>query len=943
MKSRSLILLVGTSVLALGGQALAQATAASAPEVAEVIVTGSRVIQNGNSAPTPVTVLATDQLRNTAPGSLADGLAQVPQFRSSSRPGSFLNSQNSTGAFLNLRGLGASRTLVLLDGRRTPPTTTEGRTDINTYPSLLMQRVDIVTGGASAAYGSDAVSGVVNFILDSRFSGLKGEISAGTSRYKDSDAKNVALAWGKSFLDGRAHFVGSIDYSDNKGVKTGENRAWNRKQWNIIPNPTFATDGRTANLWRSGVTGAQLSPGGLIYAGPLKGTQFLTGGVAAPFQFGSEVSGGTMIGGDGPWSTRSSFATPIETLTTFGHLTFDVNDALSTFVEFSSSRTESQFDATTPNWSGTTAFTIFNNNAYLPADVRARMATANVTSFTLGRLGNDFGPPHAFSDTQSWRGAAGFSYKLANGWDIDGSVDNGLTYSQLGNSNIINQTKLFDAVDAVVNPANNQIVCRSELTAPHGCSPLNILGSGSASAAALAYIKDREAYSEVYVRQTAAALSVRGELGATWAGPIQVGAGFDYRRMSAKQNADAGSNGLVTSFPGQRGLPAALNNKLGVYPTGNMFSLPKVSQSVKEVYGEALVPLAADMAFARSLDLNAAYRYADYDTSGGVSSWKLGLTWQPVDSIRLRGTRSRDVRAPTLNDLYSPTTVSLGTLRDPVTGANNPIPGYSKGNADLKPELADTWTVGVVLAPTFAPGLSVSFDYYDIKMTGAIGNINRLTILNQCASGVTYYCQFIERLPNGTLVSTTVAPLNQNELRNSGYDVEVNYRTSLDVVGLPGEIRLRGLVAYLKELSTVDPFGGFDDRAGVNGGEAAGTPHWQGGASITYTVDNFTVFVQERVIGKGRYSNNYVVGGRASNSIDFMDVAGRNYTDVTLKYKFEAMGSESEAFLTINNLFDKDPPPSPTRVGTPVSILATNPTLYDIIGRYYTAGLRFKF
>ena len=147
----------------------------------------------------------------------------------------------------------------------------------------------------------------------------------------------------------------------------------------------------------------------------------------------------------------------------------------------------------------------------------------------------------------------------------------------------------------------------------------------------------------------------------------------------------------MTTSPGERGLPAALVGKLGIYPTGNQFALPKVTQSVSEVYVETLVPLAKDMTFAQSLDLNAAYRYARYDTSGGVSSWKLGMTWQPIDAIRLRATRSRDVRAPTLNDLYSPTTGSLGTISDPVTGANNPIPGYTTGNPNLKPELANTY------------------------------------------------------------------------------------------------------------------------------------------------------------------------------------------------------------------------------------------------------------
>ena len=932
-------------LVALPGLAAAQTRTAAAPDVSEVVVTGSRLIQNGNNAPTPVTVVGVEEMKNQAPGSLADALAQIPQFRSSTRPGTFLNSQQSTGAFLNLRGLGQSRTLVLLDGRRTPPTTPQGRTDINTYPSLLMKRVDIVTGGASAAYGSDAVSGVVNFILDSSFTGLKGEVTGGISGYHDGAAHALSLAWGSKFAGDRGHVVVSVDYSNNEGIVTGENRAWNREHVDIIPNPTFATDGRTNNLWRANVTSAQFSEGGLIYAGPLAGTQFLPGGLTAPFKFGTEVSGGTMVGGDGVWSARQSFTTPIKTLTTFVHATYDLSDNLTTFVEAGTSSTKSHFFATTPNFSGTTAFTIFNDNAYLTPAFKAQMAAAKVTSFTMGRLANDIGPPHATTELDTWRGAAGFSYKLGT-WNVDGSIDSGLTYADLGNSHIMNQSLLFDAVDAVVNPANGQIVCRSSLTDPkHVCSPINMMGAGSPGGAGLAYAMRDSARSESYVRQTALALSIRGVLGATWAGPIKVAGGLDYRKMSAKQNSDAGSSSLVESFPGERGLPAGLLGKYGVYPTGNLFSLAKVRQAVSEAYVETLAPLAKDMTFAKNLELNGAYRYANYDTSGGVSSWKVGLTWQPVDSVRFRATRSRDVRAPTLNDLYSPLQGSLGTIRDPVTGANNPIPGYTQGNPTLKPELANTWTGGVVIQPSFVPGLSVSFDMYDIKMIGAIGNINRLTILNQCAAGVTYYCQFIDRAPppSNVLRSTTVSPQNLNGLHNNGYDVEVNYKTSLDAVNLPGEVRLRGLVAYLDHLSTVDPFGAFDDAAGVTGGENNGTPHWQGNASVTYTLNAFSLFLQERFIGKGIYSTNYVVGGRATNSIDFMEVGGRNYTDLTLKYKFTAHGGEHEAFLTINNLMDADPPASPTRVGTPVSILNTNPTLFDIVGRFYTAGIRFKF
>jgi hypothetical protein len=244
-----------------------------------------------------------------------------------------------------------------------------------------------------------------------------------------------------------------------------------------------------------------------------------------------------------------------------------------------------------------------------------------------------------------------------------------------------------------------------------------------------------------------------------------------------------------------------------------------------------------------------------------------------------------------------------------------------------------------VYRPSWLPGLSLAVDYYDIRIDRAIGALTAQNVVDLCAAGEAGYCDYVERLPDNTLVSVTLLSLNQNVLRNRGVDFEANLNVRLGA----GDLGLRGLVSYLDTLATTDPFGNVDERAGVNGGEQFGTPRWQGSLGASYVIGGFTAFVQQRFISSGLYSNQYVVGGRAANSIDVNHVAGRTYTDLTLKQRVPTHGGEIEAYLTITNLWDTDPPPSPTRTGPPASILGTNPTLYDVLGRTYNIGLRARF
>jgi len=849
--------------------------------------------------------------------------------------------QGPTGAFLNLRGLGRERVLVLLNGRRTEPTTTQGYVDVNTFPDLLVKRVDIVTGGASAAYGSDAVAGVVNFVLDTDFKGLKLDAGTGISSRGDNASYKFRAAFGTSFGNDRFHLIASVDWFKSDGILNSDGRNWDSLHYNVIANPTFATDGRTAFLWRSGVTGTQFATGGVITAGALRGTQWLPGGVPAVFNYGTEVSAGTMVGGDGYWNPRGNILAPVKTTTLFSRLGYDATDDIKLWVEGGYSKTDSFYYGTAPSYSGTTAITIFRDNAFLDAATRARMVNANIQSFSLGRISPDWGRNQGVSNTELYRGAFGFDWKFAPGWQTNGSFDFGHTQSYLENANSPNQTKLFEALDAVVNPATGQIVCRSMLLAANasrGCAPLNPFGAGSASAAALAYAFER-GFSTTTINQQNAEFTVRGSPFSTWAGEVQTAAGYGWRRYDARQEADALSLTPVEVVSNTRGVPASLVGKIGVFLTGNQGYQPLRAITVNEGFAEVQVPLARDVTLLRSLDVNGAVRFASYSTSGGAWTWKVGATWEPFEGLRFRGTRSRDLRAPNINELYAPGLASLGPINDPVKGTNNNIPIIQGGNPNLVPEVANTLTLGAVLRPAFFPGFSFSVDYYKIKIGNAIGVLTAQNIVNLCAGGNTAYCPLVNRLSDGTLVSVSNFALNQNDLIDRGVDIEAN------LVRQVGDVRIsmRALASYLDTLATTDPFGNVDERAGVNGGEAVGTPHWQGALSVGFTWHDFTAFFQTRYIDSGLYSNQYVVGGRATNSIDYNYVPRVVYQDITLRQKLKAFSGDAEIYLTVNNVFDRDPPPAPSRIGAPASIIGTNPTLYDVVDRQFNFGIRFKF
>lgn len=895
--------------------------------IQDIIVTGSR-LQGGFSAPTPITQTSSDELKLAAPSNLADGLNQLPQFSFRSRPS---NPNTAVGVgpgagqnVLSMRGLGGNRTLVLLDGRRVVASNAEGSVDINMIPQGLIQRVDVVTGGASAAYGSDAISGVVNFVLDRKFTGFRADISGGLSTHGDLPATNVSLAGGVSLLDDRLHIILGGDFAYQKGIRADRStgRDWFDRAAGRVPNPIAGASPSFITI--PDIRSATGSYGGLITSGPLAGRQFLPDGTLASFDFGSLRSGVYQSGGDGP-RLNIGFAPDQIRVNSYTRVAFEATPDLTVFAEggFALSHvTQGAF--INQHIGAANQFTIFNDNAFLPTAVRQQMAAANITSFTMGRFERDFPLVEIESRIKNYRGVIGVEGKLGGSWHYDAAYTYGRTDLFLSENNVTNNRNLYAAVDAVRDPATGNIVCRSRLAGlDPNCVPLNLFGEGAPSAAAINYVTG-DSYKTFTLQQHDIAFNVRGDLGESFslgAGPISIAAGAEYRKDIARQTTDPLSP-LTTTTAGLRGAPASQNNRPGTFNFHNPSPLSG-SINVKEAYLEIGVPVLADLPFAKRLDLNGAVRYADYSTSGGVTTWKGGFNYLVVEDLRLRLTRSRDIRGPNTSELFDGAT--QGNSVNVYKGVPTQTLNISSGNPNLRPEVADTLTFGAVLQPRFIPGLQVSLDRFDIKIRDAIAKYSQPETIRQCDLGNAVACAQIQVTPTGTLILFTPT-LNLNRLRRTGYDFELSYRR--DILG--GNVLVRALVSRMTKAETVSGSGLVTPELGT-----PVIPKWRGTLQLTYDTDRWSIFAQERFIGKSLVDPTLVQGV----TLDDNTYPAIAYTDLTFTYKLDPAGSKG-IFLTVNNLFDKDPPIGP---GAPTSFSKPTNDAYDTIGRFITLGARFRF
>ena len=461
-------------------------------EVSKIVVTSSRISRNGFEAPTPVTVLGGEELEKRGLTNIGALLNELPAFRASQSPTQ--NTSTSTGAgftFADLRGLGSQRTLVLLDNRRHVPTANTGQVDLNLIPSILIDRVEVVTGGASAAWGSDAVAGVVNLILKKNLRGLVGNVSAGMSQEHDNKESHFGFAGGSTFADGKGHVVGGVEFVKNDGIGDATSRSWARQDYGIATNPTPGAGGNPARIIGPNFYQAGLVAGGIVTSGPLKGTTFGPGGTPSAFQYGQVF--GTGMFGPGTTGLTQQYSVlwkvPVERYNGLVSGDYQLTENTSAFVQAGFGVSDSK---NVNGYARDAALTIRQDNAFLPASTRQAMINNNLQTISVGRYDIDLPGLRPEAKSSTARIVVGLDGQFAEKWPWNAYYQYGQNdyHVNIPNNRInANWNAAIDAisVNGVIACRNPSLVTNSVLAAP-GCVPFNIFGQGSASPAAVAYV-----------------------------------------------------------------------------------------------------------------------------------------------------------------------------------------------------------------------------------------------------------------------------------------------------------------------------------------------------------------------------------------------------------------------------------------------------------------------
>lgn len=992
------------------GTAAAQAAPQDAPltpeeQVAEgdVVVTGTRIARDGFQAPTPLTVLTLEDIQNTSPSNnIADFVNQLPSMAGSTKPAnSRLNLSSGQAGInaLNLRNLNSERTLVLIDGRRSVPSTINGLVDVNTIPQALIERVEVVTGGASAAYGSDAVAGVVNFVLNKKYQGLKVSVDSGITEEGDGFNYSFGVAGGMSFAGGRGHVLLSAELAHRDGIFNVD-RDWNETGFLRFENPAYnATTNSSVPLYIfvRNAGAANSTPGGLItgstgvVANRLRGTYFGSNGEVLQYQYGAltfpqPTAGVPLRTQGGDWRVNDSgrrigLDPEDDRHGVFGRVSFEVTDGIELFAEGSYNRQEVFFNAgpnlatgqvlnaTGCSTAATPAAAPITCNAFL-YNALGPTRLQGVTGVTVATTFADL-PFRAVDNKREAQrytiGAEGdFGlFGKASPWNIYGQYGRVDTREQL--RNIQNISRLAAATNVAFAQAGNpggfavgSIQCTVNLDAStanddRACVPLNRLGLGVANPAAIPYVLG-DPYREQTLEQIAAGANLSFTPFATWAGDVSFAVGGEYREEK------------VSGFVPDEFQPVPTRDANGnVIGASNRWSVGNYLASVgrydvKEAYLETVVPLGL------GLEFNGAVRATDYSTAGYVTTWKAGATWQPIDDIRFRVTRSRDIRAPNLNELFQAGSANSDSVANPgVNEGRSPpfIPagsqlqasyrysGFVTGNLDLEAEKADQWNVGVVLSPRFLPGFNLSVDYFDINLEQGISTFSAGQILDLCYRGNAQFCDAISidaaRTTNAAdpYLIIRSQPFNAASQQVRGVDIDASYRLPLDRLfnEANGSFTIRGVATrYIENrFDSGVPLSVVTNSVGVNGGQG-GTPTWIYRVNASYDTDDFSISAVGRGISAGKYVANGVecqttcpVSTTTAPTYESNRVSGLFYADLNVTQKIR-FGSSSEAqfFVNVTNLFNRD------ALILPETGLAANSTYSDLLGRQFRVGIRME-
>jgi iron complex outermembrane receptor protein len=992
---------------ALYAQEAPAPAAATAAPVEEVVVTGSRLSTPNESSISPITSVSATDLQATGLTRVEDVLNNLPMVFAGQ------NSTVSNGAdgtaSVNLRGLGAQRTLVLVNGRRLGPGQGTGTniSDINQVPAALVERVDVLTGGASSVYGADAVAGVVNFILNTHFQGVK--IDAGYNFFSHdnhNEAAQFVSAAGDQLPPGHVN----TGYGKNVSLIMGSNFADDKGNatvyatWDQVAAVTQAKydysactlDAHKPNTLKCGgsETSAKNGAGGYFLGYNATGLAGTTAysvdgktGLLRPYDFVNDLYN---------FGPINFYQRPNTRWTAGAFLTYDLNPHVSTYMELMYMRNTSDAQIA--------ASGDFFNSSFIPCN--DPLMTAQEKSILcagpllpnpsgnpldpggiqmyIGRRNVEGGGRVLHTQADSMRMIAGVKGDFAEAWHYDAylqrsTVDNSNQNQNYFLNNLINNALNVIPGPALLpngnpNPLAGQPECQVTYTgADTACVPWNIWKPNGVSKASLNYLSAPQLFDAVVVEQVASG-SVTGDLGhygvklPTADDGLQMNIGAEWRQEEATFQPDlVGLQGVLAGSGGAQ------------VPVNGIFT-------VKEIFTELRLPLAQHVTGAEDLSIEGGYRYSKYSEGFNTDTYKIGLEWAPVKDVRFRGSYQRAVRAPNIAELFTPQEVALDGSQDPCAG-KTPVPspaqcvfagvsaaqygkvaanaagqynGFIGGNPDLKPEVSDTYSFGFLLQPRVVPNLTISADYFDIKIKGRIAGIGADTIINQCiTSHDPTLCGLIHRdaggtlwrSPNGFIIDTTI---NTGSLATKGVDLKGSYRLGMNTVGS----LLFGLEGtYLKSLETQPlPSGASYDCVGFFGTTCgAPSPKWRHVLNTTWSTpwDAMDITLRWRYIGSSESqqlsSNPQLTGNPLPLTAH---IPAYNYVDLSASF---AITKVVRLQLGVNNIADKDPPiidsggqgfgnNCPTITPNQSSCNGnTWPGTYDAMGRYVFAHITAQF
>lgn len=975
MANRNVARAVRLALVAAGAAASGlQGTAiyAQDAQLEEVIVTGTRVQTPGVDASSPVTSVGAAEIAFQQPVAVEEIIKQLPGAIPAIGPGT--NNGSGGGATIDLRGLGPQRSLVLINSKRFVPFNLAAQVDTNSVPIALVERIDLVTGGASAVYGADAVAGVVNFVLKRNFEGVDLSGSTGISDKGDANRYRGDITIGTNVADGRGNVVLSFGYTETEALLQG--------------------DRSIGAVSLSSVTGR---PQGSPTAVPMH--ILASGGLASLPGLGSPASGywmiepttGALRASNGTtdyynFNPVNYFVTPLERYQATSLAHYTINDHVEVYGEVYYTRS----DVDTQLASSGTFLNNYNvpiGNPYIPEPARQQLCAAfNIPAagcvsgpggtqevrMALGRRITEFGPRLNAFENKTFQYNVGLRGQVVGNWDYDfyyshGEADQIQTRVNWGSLSKMQQSLRALSTTACTNTAN-------------GCVPINLWGPEGSITPAMIKFVNLDSLLTQSVEQDVANLSFTGDLGdikSPWSdSAIGVAVGGEYRKMTAGTKSDSASQiqGEVL------GTGAPTPDRVGDY-------------TMNEYFGEAIIPILSDLPFAYEISLEAGYRYTDFETGTGestdYSSYKYGGAWAPIEGLRFRGMFQRANRAPNINELYQPQVTGLSNLAvDPCQGArinsaeantpgtlsnlcrqtgvplsnigSLPAPAAGQinvltgGNPELGPEEADTITVGLVWTPTFVNGLQVTLDYYDIEILEAISQPSSTDILEGCYSttknpslGFNTLCgNILRNTVNGTLngvesKGVVLAQSNLGRYATDGWDLGVTYRFDLADLGADakwGRVALGFNGNYINNWT-------FQNNPAATERDCLGyysiacsvpLPQLVFNQRTTWSVGPFDVGYLWRYIDGVKEEpggTNFLAAYSEIDAYNYFDLYGSWQVNDTVRLN-----------LTITNVTGEDPPLVGNTIGsTSYNSGNTFPQSYDVVGTYYTLGATIRF